>query len=203
LLFRLLAIRTKIGAMTFTDPDPGSEAAPSAAEERSWLHSTAFWAVLGGLSSLLTGLTTIGAVVVGIQQLRESRELSLQNAAYASWNELNQADLANPELACPDTEAKLQKLLSTVDPKSSTGGTYQDRYAAYGNLMITTSEQVLQMAPQDPYWRFRIAERVRCNAPASRFLRRQGTYEKRYSCRFRRVIADALSEPPPKCDAAS
>jgi hypothetical protein len=203
LRFRLLAIRTKIGGMAFSDPDRANEAAPTAAEERSWLHSTAFWAVLGGLSSLLTGLTTIGAVIVGIQQLRESRELSLQNAAFASWNELNQASLANPEFACPNTEAKLQKLLTTVDPKSSTGDTYQDRYAVYGNLMITTSEQVLQMAPQDPYWRFRIAERIRCNAPAIRYLRRQGTYEKRYTCRFRGVIAEALSEPPPKCDAAS
>src|SRR5580698_1322408 len=103
--------------MTFTDPEPAkAEAAPTAAEERSWLHSTAFWAVLGGLSSLLTGLTTIAAVVVGIQQLRESRELSLQNAAYASWNELNEASLANPELACPDTDVKLQKLLTSPDP---------------------------------------------------------------------------------------
>ena len=83
--------------------------------------------MLGGLSSLLTGLTTIAAVVVGIQQLRESRELSLQNAAYASWNELIQAGLANPELACPNTDAKLQKLLTTPDPRSTTGGTYRDQ----------------------------------------------------------------------------
>ena len=189
--------------MTFTDPEPQNEAEPTAAEERSWLRSTAFWAVLGGISSLLTGLTTLAAVIVGIEQLHESRELSLQDAAYASWNELNQASLANPEFACPNTDAKLQKLLSTVDPKSSTGGTYQDRYAIYGNLMITTSEQVLQMAPQDPYWRFRIADRVRCNAPAIRYLRRQGTYEKRYSCRFRIVIADVLGEAKPACDPAS
>ena len=189
--------------MAFTDPDPKNEAAPTAAEERHWLHSTAFWAVLGGISSLLTGITTIAAVVVGIQQLRESRELSLQNAAYASWNELNQASLANPEFACTNTPAKLQQLLTTVDPKSPTGGTYNDRYAVYGNLMITTSEQVLQMAPKDPYWRFRIAERVRCNAPAIRYLRQQGTYEKRYSCRFRGVIAQVLGEPPPQCDPAN
>src|ERR1700722_11089635 len=165
--------------MSFADPEPQNQAEPTAAEERSWLRSTAFWAVLGGLSSLLTGLTTIAAVIVGIQQLRESRELSLQDGAYTSWNELNQASLANPELACPDTDEKLQKLLNTADPKSSTGGTYRDRYTAYGNLVITTSEQVLQMAPNDPYWRFRIQERVRCNAPAIRFLQRQGTYEKR------------------------
>ena len=44
----MVAIRTKIAAMTFVEPDPKkAEAAPTAAEERSWLHSTAFWAVLG------------------------------------------------------------------------------------------------------------------------------------------------------------
>jgi hypothetical protein len=197
-----MAIRHKIGRMTFVEPDPEkAEAPPTAAEERSWLHSTAFWAVLGGISSLLTGVTTIAAVVVGIQQLRESRELSLQNAAYSSWNELNQASLANPELACPDTDAKLQNLLTTVDPKSTTGGTYRDRYTAYGNLVITTSEQMLQMAPSDPYWRFRIEERIRCNAPAIRFLQRQGTYEKRYSCRLRGVIAQVLGQAQPVCTA--
>jgi hypothetical protein len=200
LRFRLLAIRTKIGGMTFTEPDAEeTEAPPTAAEERSWLHSTAFWAVLGGVSSLVTGLTTIAAVIVGIQQLSESRELSLQNAAYSSWNELNEASLANPELACPNTEAKLQKLLTTPDPKSSTGGTYNDRYTAYGNLVITTSEQMLQMAPRDPYWRYRIEERIRCNAPAIRYLQRQGTYEKRYSCQLRGVIAQVLGQAHPNC----
>ena len=188
--------------MTFVERDPEkAEAPPTAAQERSWLHSTAFWAVLGGLSSLLTGLTTIAAVVVGIQQLQESRELSLQNAAYSSWNELNQASLANPELACPDTDAKLLKLKTTVDPKSTTGGTYNDRYTAYGNLVITTSEQMLQMAPSDPYWRFRIEERIRCNEPAIRFLQRQGTYDKRYSCKLRGVIAQVLAQKAPVCTA--
>ena len=187
--------------MTFAEPDPRKDAdMPTAAEERSWLHSTAFWAVLGGISSVLSGLTTLGAVVVGIQQLRESRELSLQDAAYSSWNELNQASLANPELACPNTDAKLQKLLTTVDPKSNTGGTYQDRYTAYGNLVILTSEQVLQMSPKDPYWRFRIEERIRCNAPAIRYLMREGTYDRRYSCRLRHVIAETLGAATPTCD---
>jgi hypothetical protein len=186
--------------MTFAEPGPKEETEmPTAAEERSWLHSTAFWAVLGGISSLLTGLTTLGAVVVGVEQLKESRELSLQNAAYASWSELNQASLANPELACPDTDAKLQKLLTTPDPKSATGGTFRDRYTAYGNLVITTSEQVLQMSPKDPYWRFRIEERIRCNAPAIRYLQREGTYEKRYSCRLRGLISEVLAERPPTC----
>jgi hypothetical protein len=128
--------------MSFAEPTPEEDdaAPPTAAEERSWLRSTAFWAVLGGLSSLLTGLTTIGAVVVGIQQLRESRELSLLDSAYTSWNELNQASLANPELACPDTDEKFQKLVTTADPKSATGGTYRDRYTAHGNLLIPSSD---------------------------------------------------------------
>jgi hypothetical protein len=186
--------------MTFSEPTPDEAAeTPTMAEERSWLRSTAFWAVLGGISSLLTGLTTLGAVVVGVQQLHEARELALADAAYTSWNALNDASLSNPELACPDTDAKLQKLMETPDPKSATGGTYRDRYTAYGNLLITTSEQVLQMAPKDPYWRFRIEERIRCNAPAIRYLQREGTYEKRYSCRLRGVIAEVLNSPPPKC----
>lgn len=186
--------------MTFGEPTTQQEAElPTVAEERSWLRSTAFWAVLGGLSSLLTGLTTLGAVIVGIQQLHESRELTLLDSAYTSWNELNQAGLANPELVCPNTDAKFQKLMQTPDPKSATGGTFQDRYAAYGQLMITTSEQVLRMAPDDPYWRFRIEEQMRCNAPAIRYLQREGTYEKRYSCRLRWLISDALCQPKPKC----
>jgi len=186
--------------MVFSEPpaeDPDKP--PTAAEERSWLRSTAFWAVLGGISSLLTGLTTVGAVIVGVQQLHESRELALADAAYASWNALSLAGLANPELSCPDTDDKLRKLMTTADPRSTTGGTYQDRYAAYGNLMITTSEQVLQMAPDDPYWRFRIEAQIRCNGPAIRYLQREGTYERRYSCRLRAVVAEALAEPPPRC----
>jgi hypothetical protein len=172
---------------------------PTAAEERSWLHSTAFWAVLGGISSLVTGMTTLGAVVVGVEQLRETRELSLLDSAYTSWDSLNQASLANPELSCPDTDAKFLKLMSSPDPKSTTGGTYLDRYTAYGNLLITTSEQVLRMAPNDPEWRFRIEERIKCNAPAIRYLMAQGTYDKRYSCRLRGLIAEALSAPAPAC----
>jgi hypothetical protein len=186
--------------MTFSDPTPElEEGPPSAAEERSWLRSTAFWAVLGGISSLLTGLTTLAAVIVGIQQLREARELNLLDAAYTSWNALTDSSLANPELACPDTEEKFQRLMTSADPKSTTGGTYRDRYTAYGNLVITTSEQVLRMAPSDPYWRFRIEERLRCNAPAIRYLQRQGTYEKRYSCRLRGLIAEVLAQASPSC----
>ncbi len=189
--------------MTFAEPGPGTAAeTPTVAEERSWLRSTAFWAVMGGISSLLTGLTTLAAVIVGIQQLRESRELTLLDSAYTSWNELMQATLANPEFACVDTDAGFAKLMASPDPKSPTGGTYAGRYAAYGNLMITTSEQVLKMAPDDPYWRFRIEERIRCSAPAIRYLMRQGTYEKRYSCRLRWLISDALVAPKPTCDAS-
>ena len=184
--------------MAFSDPPKENpDKPPSAAEERSWLRSTAFWAILGGFSSLLTGLTTLGAVIVGVQQLHEARDLSLSDSAYSSWNELLQASLANPELSCPDTDEKLQTLLTTADPRSTTGGAYRDRYAAYGNLMITTFEQVLQMAPNDPYWRFRIEERIRCNGPAIRSLQRDGTYERRYSCRLRELVAEALVQPPP------
>jgi hypothetical protein len=180
-------------------PAPDDQRPPTAAEERHWLRSTTFWAVLGGVSSLLTGITTVAVVVVGVQQLHESRELALADAAYASWNELSQASLANPELSCPCTDDKLAKLFSTVDPKSSTGDTYRARYTAYGNLMITTAEQVLQMAPDDPYWRFRIAERIRCNAPAIRFLMREGTYERRYSPALRAVISETLRQPAASC----
>jgi len=175
------------------------EPAPTPAEERSWMHSTAFWAVLGGFSSLLTALTTLGAVAVGLNQLKESRDLTLINAAYSSWNELSQATLANPEFACADTDAKFARLMTSPDTKSLTGGTYQDRYAAYGNLLITTSEQILEMAPDDRYWRFRIAERMRCNAPAIRSLMADGTYEKRYSCRLRGLIAEVMHTPAPAC----
>lgn len=171
----------------------------SEVKERSWLNSAAVWAIIGSASSVLTGLMTIGVVIVGIQQVQVSRELSIQSAAFTSWNELNEASLANPELACPNTDAKLQALLTTPDPKSALGGTYRDRYTAYGNLMITTFEQVMDMAPDDPYWRFRVAERVRCNAPAIRYLQRDGTYGRRYSCRLRQLIAGVLAQAPPTC----
>jgi hypothetical protein len=56
------------------------------------------------------------------------------------------------------------------------------------------------MAPNDPYWRFRMEERMRCNAPAIHYLQREGTYARRYSCALRRVIAESLVEPMPVCD---
>jgi len=160
---------------------------------------TELWVVLSGVSALITALTTLGAVIVGLNQLKEARELTLHDSAYASWNQLTATSIENPELACPNTDAKFAKLMGAADPKLADGGTYQDRYFAYGNLMITTSEQILQMAPSDPYWRFRIEEQLRCNGPAIRFLMRDGSYEQRYSCRLRTVIAEAMKTAPPVC----
>ncbi len=172
------------------------------APAKTWrlvIGSIEFWALVGGASAVITALTAVIAVAVGIYQLRITREVTIMDSTYQSWNALNQATLANPELACPNTEAKFQKLMSTTDPRSVNGGTYQDRYTAYGYMLITTSEQILQMAPGDARWAFLIKERVKCNAPAIRHLQAEGTYEKRYSCRLRRVIADALNQPRPIC----
>jgi hypothetical protein len=161
--------------------------------------SVEFWALVGGVSAIITAITAVIAVFVGLGQLKIARDLQVMDSTYQSWNALNQAALANPELACPNTEEKFAKLMGTVDPRGVGGVTYQDRYAAYGTMMITTSEQIMQMAPDDPYWRFRVEERIKCNAPAIRHLMAEGTYEKRYSCRLRRVIAHALSQPQPIC----
>lgn len=168
-------------------------------EEQHWLRSTAVWSVLGGVATIVTAVTAVLAVYLGLAQIRTARELQAADNAYQSWNALNQATLDNPDLACPNTDEKFQKLMSTPDPKSATGATYQDRYTAYGYLMITTSEQILRMAPDDERWKFLIAERIKCNAPAIRYLQREGTYEKRYSCGLRRVIAGALNQPAPAC----
>jgi len=89
--------------------------------------------------------------------------------------------------------------MTMPDPKSPTGGAYKDRYAVYGQQLITTDEQILEMAPHDPRWRFLIEEQMRCQAPAIRFLMAEGTYEQRYSCRLRSVIADAMRLPAPRC----
>jgi len=170
--------------------------------QKTWslvVGSVEFWALVGGVSAIITAITAVIAVFVGLGQLKIARDLQVMDSTYQSWNNLNQATLSNPELACPNTEAKFNKLMTSVDPKSPTGGTYQDRYAAMGYMMITTSEQLLQMAPGDKRWEFLIKERVRCNAPAIRHLMAEGTYEKRYSCRLRRVIADALNQPAPIC----
>ncbi len=172
------------------------------APPKTWrlvIGSIEFWALVGGASAVITALTAVIAVAIGIYQLKTTREVTIMDSTYQSWNALNQATLANPELACPNTDEKFNKLLSTTDPRSVNGGTYQDRYTAYGYMLITTSEQILQMAPGDERWAFLIKERIKCNAPAIRYLQAEGTYEKRYSCRLRRVIAQALNQPAPIC----
>ena len=177
---------------------PAPEAEPTLAERRSWMQWTELWVVLSGVSALITALTTLGAVIVGLNQLKEARELTLHDSAYASWNQLTATAIEHPEFACPDTDAKFAALMGP-NPKLNGLATGQDQYFAYGNLMITTSEQVLQMAPNDPYWRFRIEEQLKCNAPAIRFLMHGGSYNQRYSCRLRKVIAEAMKTPEPAC----
>lgn len=183
--------------------DPGQDVGIALqAPPKTWrlvIGSIEFWALVGGVSAVVTALTAVIAVAVGISQLKTTREVTIMDSTYQSWNALNQATLANPELACPNTDEKFNKLLSTTDPRSVNGGTYQDRYTAYGYMLITTSEQILQMAPKDERWAFLIKERIKCNAPAIRYLQAEGTYEKRYSCRLRRVIAQALNQPAPIC----
>jgi len=172
------------------------------APPRTWrlvIGSVEFWALVGGVSALVTALTAVVGVGVGLYQLKTTRDVEVMDSTYQSWNALNQATLANPELACPDTDEKFRRLMSTADPHSANGGTYQDRYTAYGYMLITTSEQILQMAPGNERWAFLVKERIRCNAPAIRSLQADGSYEKRYSCRLRRVIADALNQPRPIC----
>ncbi len=168
-------------------------------EERSWARSTALWSVLGGIATIITAVTAVLAVYLGLDQIKVARQLQTMDSTYASWNVLNQVTIANPELACPNTEEAFRKLMATPDPASRTGGTYQDRYTAYGYMLITTSEQVLEMAPDNPRWEFLIEERIKCNAPAIRYLQKEGTYEKRYSCRLRQTIARALDQPVPVC----
>ena len=172
------------------------------APPKTWrlvIGSIEFWALVGGVSAIITAITAVIAVFVGLDQLRTAREVQVMDSTYQSWNSLNQATLANPELACPNTDEKFRKLISSPDPRSTNGATYQDRYTAYGYMLITTSEQILQMAPEDKRWQFLIQERIKCNAPAIRYLMAEGTYEKRYSCRLRRVIAQALNQPAPNC----
>src|SRR5260221_6815159 len=172
------------------------------APPKTWrliIGSIEFWALVGGVSAIITAATAVIAVFVGLGQVKAARDGQVMDSTYQSWNALMQAGLANPELVCPNTDEKFNKLMSTPDPRGVGGVTFQDRYAAYGTMMITTSEQIMQMAPDDPYWRFRVEERIKCNAPAIRHLMAEGTYEKRYSCRLRRVIAHALSQPQPIC----
>lgn len=168
-------------------------------EEQSWLRSTALWSILGGVATIITAVTAVIAVYLGLAQIRTARELQAADNAYQSWNALNQAMLDNPDLACVETDEQFQKLMQSPDPKSNLGNTYRQRYTAYGYLVTTTSEQILRMAPNDEHWKFLIAERMKCAAPAIRYIQREGTYEKRYSCGLRRVIAGALNQPAPTC----
>lgn len=168
-------------------------------EEAHWLRSTAVWSIIAGIATVITAVTAVMAVFVGFDQVHVARELQRADAAYQSWAALNAVTLENPDLACPDTDEKFNHLMTTRDPRSDTGATYQDRYTAYGYMQITTFEQILQMAPNDARWRFLIEERIKCHAPAIRYLMAEGTYERRYSCRLRHVIAEAMDKPAPAC----
>ena len=162
---------------------------------RTWslvIGSVEFWALIGGVSAIITAITAVIAVAVGLDQLKIARDLQVMDSTYQSWNALNQATLANPEFACPNTPEKFKVLMTTKDPKSPTGGTYQDRYTVYGYQQITTDEQILRMSPGDRRWEFLIREQMQCQAPAIRYLMAQGTYEERFSCNLRRVIAEAM-----------
>ncbi len=168
-------------------------------EERSWLRSTAFWSVVGGIGTVITAMTAVAAVLVAVDQLDTARELQTKDAAYNSWNSLNTVTLENPDLACPNTDEKFKRLMTEVDPESRLGATWRDRYTAYGYMVITTSEQILAMAPGDKRWEFLIRERMRCHAPALRSLQVDGTFDKRYSCRLQKIIAEELKQPAPTC----
>lgn len=155
--------------------------------------------VVGAVASIVTTLTAIVAVFIGLRQLEEQRVLTAQSVAYATWTELQLATLDNPDLACPSTQAAFERVMAAPDPNSDTGQTLAARYTAYGLMVITNSEQLLQIAPDDPKMEFVVRERMRCHEPALRFLMKDGTYEKRYSCRLRRLIADELKWPAPEC----
>lgn len=160
---------------------------------RLWLVSVEFWALVGGVSALVTAITAVAAVVVGFRQLGEARSISQEQAAYAGFSELQQIGVEHPELWCPNSDATFGALMS--QPASAA------RYSAYGNLVINNSEQLLRMAPGDRRWDFLVRERMRCHAPAIRFLMREGSYERRYSCRLRSLIAEEMRTPRPTCPA--
>ena len=168
-------------------------------EEAHWLRSTAMWSIIAGVATVITAVTAVLAVFVAVDQLKTARQLQIMDSTYQSWNTLNAATLDNPELACPNTTEKFNILMSTADPRSPIHATYLDRYTAYGYMQITTFEQILKMAPGDRRWEFLIAERIKCQAPAIRHLMAEGTYEQRYSCRLRKVIAGALNVAAPVC----
>ena len=169
------------------------EPPPATESRRLWLLSVEFWALVGGVSSLVTAVTAVGAVLIGFRQLGEARAISREQAAYEGFAQLAQIGIEHPEMVCPQTDQAFTALIG--QPASSA------RYTAYGHLVITNSEQLLRMAPDDPRWEYLIRERLRCHAPAIRFLMRDGTFERRYSCRLRTMVAEEMSTPRPICPA--
>lgn len=106
-------------------------------EERSWLRSTAFWSVVGGIGSVITAATAVAAVFVAVDQLNTARELQGRDSTFNSWNLLNTVTMENPDLACPNTEEKFRRLMTEQDPESRLGASWRDRYTAYGYMVIT------------------------------------------------------------------
>lgn len=170
-----------------------SDAVPESEARKWWLLSVEFWALIGGISALITAITTLAAVFVGFRQLGEARAISQEQAAYAGFSELQSIGVEHPELWCPNTDASFGALMA--QPASAA------RYSAYGNLVINNSEQLLRMGNDDGRWNFLIRERIRCHAPAIRYLMREGSYTARYSCRLRQLIAEEMRSPRPGCPA--
>lgn len=155
--------------------------------------------LIGAVASIVTTLTAVVAVFIALRQLDEQRTLTARSLAYETWTELQNASLENPDLTCPNTDEAFAKVMSSPDPRSELGGTMAARYTAYGLLVIRNSEELLALAPDDKQMEFVIRERMRCHAPALRFLKKDGTFDKRYSCGLRRLIADELAWPAPDC----
>lgn len=167
------------------------ESPPPSESRKLWLLSVEFWALVGGISALVTAITAVGAVLIGFAQLNEQRVLQREQSAYEGFAQLQALGVEHPELACPSNDAAFGALMS--QPVS------EARYGAFGELVINNSEQLLQMAPNDRRWEFLIRERMRCHAPAIRFLMRQGTFDRRYSCRLRQLIAEEMHTTRPTC----
>src|SRR5438552_15081072 len=88
-----------------TDVDISLQAPP-----KTWrlvIGSIEFWALVGGVSAIVTAITAVIAVFVGLGQLKIARDLQVMDSTDQSWNALNQAGLAKPELVCPDTDRKV------------------------------------------------------------------------------------------------
>ena len=77
------------------DPDQDVDIALSA-PARTWrlvIGSVEFWALVGGVSAIVTAITAVAAVFVGFDQLKIARDLQTMDSTYQSWNALNQATL--------------------------------------------------------------------------------------------------------------